>query len=81
MLSRCTVELYGWNEGFQTIDMMKLIRAKTGMQLGDALKLVNRVLDGATESLDFPDMDEAKAFLRDALKTGVKARLEGGNDP
>lgn len=80
MSTKCTVELYGWNEGFQTIDMMKLIRAKTGMQLGDALKLVNRVLDGATEQVNFLTVDEAKAFLRAALKTGVKARIEGEND-
>lgn len=80
MSSKHIVALYGWNEGFQTIDMMKVLRARAGMQLGDALALVNRVLDGAVEELSFSSARDADVFFREAVRTGAKARLECAND-
>jgi hypothetical protein len=74
MSTEYTVELCGWNEGFQTIDMMKILREKTGMQLGDALALVNRVLDGSVERVSFSSAASAEEFEREALGTGMKAR-------
>jgi hypothetical protein len=74
MSTEYAVELYGWNEGFQTIDMMKILREKTGMQLGDALALVNRVLEGSVERVSFNSADSAEEFMREASRTGVKAR-------
>ena len=80
MSSSQIVELYGWNEGFQTIDMMKLLRARADMQLVDALALVNRILDGAVERLSFSTPGDAEAFVRDAVLIGARARLEGRGD-
>jgi len=79
MSSKHTVEIFGWNKGFQTIDMMRLVRARAGIQLGDALALVNRVLEGSVEKLSFSSAQDAETFLREAIKTGAKARLEGGD--
>ena len=80
MSNRQVVELYGWNEGFQTIDMMKLLRDRAAMQLGDALALVNRILDGAVEKLSFSSPGDAEAFVRDAVLIGARARLEGRDE-
>ncbi|HEY0465846.1 MAG TPA: hypothetical protein VGC79_16650 [Polyangiaceae bacterium] len=75
-----TVKIFGWNQGIQTIDLMKLVRARAGIQLGDALALVNRVLDGSVEKLSFSSAQDAESFLREAIKTGAKVRLEGRDD-
>ncbi len=80
MSNKHTVELYGWNKGIQTIDMMRLVRERAGIQLGDALALVNRVLDGSLEKLSFTTSQDAESFLREAIKTGAKARLAEGSD-
>ena len=80
MSNRQVVELYGWNEGFQTIDMMKLLRGRAAMQLGDASALVNRILDGAVEKLSLSSPGDAEAFVRDAVLIGARARLEGRDE-
>lgn len=80
MSSKHSVELGGWNVGFQTIDMMKLIRERTGMQLGDAMALVNRVVEGGVETVTFSSQEDAHAFVRDATRIGAIARLRTPDD-
>ena len=80
MSNEHVVAIHGWNEGFQTIDLMKLLRSKAGMQLGDALALVNRLLDGTVERVSFSNADDADMFVREAIRTGVKASFEVGRD-
>jgi ribosomal protein L7/L12 len=75
MSTKHTVAIVGWNEGFQTIDMMKLVRSATGMHLGDAMAVVNRVVEGGTEELHFSTPEAAEAFCREARKIGAKVEM------
>lgn len=69
------VELRGWEYGFKTIDLTKMIVARTSCGLSEAFRIVNSVLNDGTETLSFPSEAEAVSFARDASALGVKASL------
>lgn len=75
MSTRFNVLLDGWMTGLQTIDLMKVIRTHADLQLGDAMRLVNGLLDGEAISLDFASADEAQAFLAAARSAGAEGTL------
>jgi hypothetical protein len=45
------VVLAGWNVGLRTIDLMKLVRARTSLNLATAEAAVDRVVDGEQVAL------------------------------
>ena len=67
----CAVRLTGWTVGFRTIDLMVLIRKSTGLGLGKAKAMVERVLDGGEVTIPFASEEDARTFWEAAGKTGV----------
>jgi uroporphyrinogen-III synthase len=68
--------LSGWDAGFQTIDLMRLITEATDLGLIAAKALVERVVAGEVESLSFSSREGARKFCELARKTGVHCRID-----
>jgi hypothetical protein len=68
---RHVVVLAGWKIGFRTIDLMKLICARTQLRLAAAKSIVERILDGEKVELFFESSEEAERFQQDASETGA----------
>jgi ribosomal protein L7/L12 len=71
---RYLVVLAGWNVGLRTIDLMKLVRERTAMNLAEAKRAVERLVDGEQVAISFLTADEAERFLEDAAETGAVVR-------
>jgi len=72
---RCIVVLAGWNVGLRTIDLMKLVRERTSLNLAEAKAAVERVVDGEQVPLTFATAAEAQRFLEDAAELGAIVHL------
>jgi len=68
---RHVVVLAGWNVGLRTIDLMKLVRERTSLNLAEAKAAVERVVDGARVALAFATAEEAQRFLENAAELGA----------
>ena len=49
-----TVVLSGWHEGLRKISASRLLQASCGLSLGEAHRLVDRVLDGEEVAVETP---------------------------
>lgn len=61
----------GWKIGLRTIDLMKLIRERTPLNLAEAKVAVERVVDGELVRLVFASSEEAQRFLEEAAEMGA----------
>lgn len=70
------VRFAGWNEGFNKVRLNKFLRAKLGTGFAETKRTVDRIVDGETVELDFPELTEAD----EQRMTELGARFEKVED-
>jgi len=69
------VSLIGWRYGLKSVPTIRLIREFTQLGLHDAKDVVDRLLEGKINILEFETDEEAQVFLNRAEALGVIGKL------
>ena len=70
------VQLIGWERGLQKKALDKLIKVRAGLSLSVAKNCVDRLMDAETVVLEFADLEQANAFLKEARALGAVGESE-----
>ena len=69
-----TLKIYGWNEGFNKVQMTKLLCEQGGLKLLDAKKATDEILEGKEVQLSF-EKKLAMDIMRQATNLGAKCDM------
>jgi len=69
------IEISGWQKGCNSVAAIKEIRQRAGIQLNEALALVNRVLANEKVAVSVPCRKDALQLVADLGKVGMIAQI------
>lgn len=66
-----TVEIKGWQVGFNKVACTQLVRAAAGLGLAEAKRVTDGVLDGDVQRISVPSDDIARRLAHDLTEIGA----------
>jgi hypothetical protein len=69
------VEIFGWQQGCNSVAAIKELRARAGVPLNEALALVNRVLANEKVAVCVPCQKDALRLIEELRRVGMNAQV------
>ncbi|WP_157360064.1 hypothetical protein [Caldimonas brevitalea] len=70
-----TVEITGWERGFNKVACTSTLRSVAKLSLGEAKRTTDAVLDGSTQRVRLPSEEEARRLVEFLQMHGAVVRL------